>query len=367
MSKHARESAPDAAGSQEDKELTQSRRSVHRSTTDVMTRPEEKSSVKIDSAGERRVKARSRREARVGWAFMLPFAIAFIFVFVFPIISSIKEAFFRDGTGGAECENALYGCATGAADDVVHKTFVGLENFKFVFASEQFWRGMGRVFLFGIVQVPIMILAALFLAIWIDSKVIKRVTAFRLGYFLPYAVPGVVAALIWTYLYHPQLSPIVQGLQNLGVNVDFFSQNILLWSMANITTWTFTGYNMLIFLAALQAIPNELYEAARIDGATGWQIITKIKIPMVRGAALLAVLLSIIGTVQLFNEPTVLAVNNPWMGKDYTPMMMAYNTAVGGSLSPSGVGPASAISLVMALIAGVLAALYALLQRKVDK
>ena len=87
---------------------------------------------------------------------------------------------------------------------------------------------------------------------------------------------------------------------------------------------------------------------------------------MVRGALLLSVLLSIIGTIQLFNEPTVMETVNTWMGKDYTPMMMSYNTMM-GTLSPSGDGPASAVSIVMAIIAGVLAAIYALVQRKVSR
>ena len=193
-----------------------------------------------------------------------------------------------------------------------------------------------------------MIIAALALAIVIDSFVVKHVTGFRLGYFLPYAIPGVVASIIWVYLYNGQISPIVKGLAAIGVNVDFFNKNIVLGSMANITTWTFTGYNMLIFLAALQAIPHDLYEAARIDGANGWQIATKIKLPNVRGAALLAMLLSIVGTIQLFNEPQIMSTADPGISKSYTPMMMAMNTSQ-GTITPSGDGPASAIAIVMAL------------------
>lgn len=90
---------------------------------------------------------------------------------------------------------------------------------------------------------------------------------------------------------------------------------------------------------------------------------TKIKIPLVRGAALLAVLLSIIGTIQLFNEPTIMASANPWMGRDYTPMMLTYSSMM-GEISPSGSGPASAYSLLMAVIAGLLAVVYALVQRR---
>lgn len=118
---------------------------------------------------------------------------------------------------------------------------------------------------------------------------------------------------------------------------------------------------MLIFLAALQAIPTELYEAARLDGASGLQVALKIKVPLVAGAALLTVLLSIIGTIQLFNYPTIMATSQAWMGKDYTPMMMAYNTMMTFPGDPHG---ASAISIVMALIAGLLASVYAIVQRK---
>ena len=214
--------------------------------------------------------------------------------------------------------------------------------------------------------VPLMIIIALALAMVIDSFVVKHITGFRLGYFLPYAIPGVVASIIWVYLYNGQISPIVKGLAAIGINVDFFSKNVVLASMANITTWTFTGYNMLIFLAALQAIPHELYEAARIDGASGWQISMRIKLPNVRSAALLSMLLSIVGTIQLFNEPQIMQTADPGISKTYTPMMMAMNTSQ-GTLTPGGDGPASAVAIVMALIAGVLAMIYALVERKANE
>lgn len=219
---------------------------------------------------------------------------------------------------------------------------------------------MGRVALFGLVQIPLMIGSGLFLALLLDSFIVRRVAFFRLAFFLPYAVPGVIAAMMWAYLYTPQLSPFLEYLPD-GTN--FMAPNVIILSMANMTTWTFTGYNMLIFLAALQAIPRELYEAAAMDGATGFQVATRIKIPLMRGAALLAILLSIIGTVQLFNEPVIMQSVNQWMGNDYTPMMLAYNSLM-GQVTPSGSGPASAISLLMAIIAGALAAIYAFAQRQ---
>ena len=296
-----------------------------------------------------------KRESRTGWAFMAPFGIMFALVFILPICWAVYNSFFRQVSEG--------GGAFGGGE-LVNK-FVGLENFKYAITSEAFWAGVGRVLIYTLIQVPIMIIGALALAMLLDSFIVKHITGFRLGYFLPYAIPGVVASIIWMFLYNGQISPIVKGLAALGIDVDFFNKNIVLGSMANITTWTFTGYNMLIFLAALQAIPHELYEAARIDGANGFQIAMRIKLPNVRAAALLAMLLSIVGTIQLFNEPQVMSIADPGISKSYTPMMMALNTSR-GTLTPSGDGPASAIAIVMALIAGILAAIYAIVERKVN-
>lgn len=298
----------------------------------------------------------AKRENRTGWAFMAPFALLFAFVFILPIGWAIYSSFFRQVVSGG----GAYG-----GGELVNK-FVGLENFRYVITSGDFWAGVGRVVIYTLIQVPIMIIAALALAMIIDSFVVKHISGFRLGYFLPYAIPGVVASIIWVYLYNGQISPLVKGLAALGINVDFFADNIVLASMANITTWTFTGYNMLIFLAALQAIPHDLYEAARIDGANGWQIAMKIKLPNVRSAALLAMLLSIVGTIQLFNEPQIMQTADPGISKSFTPMMMAMNTSQ-GTLTPSGDGPASAVAIMMALIAGVLAMAYALVERKVNE
>lgn len=291
-----------------------------------------------------------RRLALTGWMFMLPFVLSFTVVFVVPIALAVRNAFFNqvaigDGLFGGGQENR----------------FVGLDNFAAVVADERFWRGMGRVVGYAGLQIPVMIGLALFLALILDSYLVRRVGGFRLAYFLPFAIPGIVAAMMWVFLYSPDVSPFVRYLPD---GFSFFAHSTVLLSMVNMTTWTFTGYNMLIFLAALQAIPHDLYEAARLDGATGFQVATRIKLPILRPAVLLAVLLSIVGTIQLFNEPSVLNVAAPWMGNDFTPMMMAYNSMM-GQITPSGSGPASAISIVMALIAGVLAAVYALAQRKV--
>lgn len=299
---------------------------------------------------------RARRESIAGWGFALPFFLSFVLVFLIPIFVSLYKSFFKLVPKGG----GLFGGGEST------EQFVGFLNYQEVLGNPRFWAGVGRVLIYALFQIPVMTLAALGLALLLDSFLTRHVTVYRLGYFLPFAIPGIVAAMVWLYLYTPEISPIVKGLASIGISIDFMSKNIILASMANMTTWTYTGYNMLIFMAALQSIPHDLYDAAYIDGANGWKVVRHIKVPMVRGALLLSVLLSIIGTIQLFNEPTVMETVNTWMGKDYTPMMMSYNTMM-GTLSPSGDGPASAVSIVMAIIAGVLAAIYALAQRKVSR
>ncbi|MDQ0614334.1 multiple sugar transport system permease protein [Microbacterium sp. W4I4] len=293
---------------------------------------------------------RARQESRTGWLFMAPFAALFLIVFLVPIIISVRAAFFSQKPSGG----GLFG-----GGELVD-TFVGFDNLAAAASNEVFWIGMGRVVLYAALQIPVMIIAALALALLLDSFLVRRPAFFRLSFFLPFAIPGVIAAMIWLYLYTPEVSPFIPF---LPAGVDFMAPGTILASMANMTTWTYTGYNMLIFLAALQAIPRELYEAARIDGADGFQISMRIKVPMVRGAALLAVLLSIIGTIQLFNEPVIMEGANSWMGLDYTPMMLTYNSMM-GEISPSGSGPASAYSLLLAVIAGLLAVVYAFAQRR---
>ncbi|MBB1484412.1 sugar ABC transporter permease [Tessaracoccus sp. MC1865] len=303
----------------------------------------------------RRWSRQARHQAISGWAFALPFFLAFCLVFIAPIVSSARSALFTMKASGG-----LYGGGT------MTEQFVGLENFRVAASNPAFWEGVGRVMLFGLVQIPVMIGVALLLALLLDSYLVRRPGFWRLSYFLPYAIPGLIAAIVWGYLYIPEVSPFADAFGSVQGSPFFLSPPVVLWSMANMTTWTYTGYNMLIFLAALQAIPGDLYEAARIDGASGWKITTQIKIPMVGSAALLAVLLSIIGTVQLFNEPAVVQTLATWMPNSYTPMMMAYNTMM-GQITPSGAGMASAISILMALIAGSLAIVYFLAQRRLQK
>src|SRR6185312_4921656 len=111
-----------------------------------------------------------------------------------------------------------------------------------VFADGNFYAGVGRMLLFGIVQVPVMLGLALVLALLMDSAVVRFKSFFRMAFFVPYAIPGIVAALLWGFLYDPNFSPIAKGIQGIGFSqFDFLGQGTILWSMANIVTWEWTG------------------------------------------------------------------------------------------------------------------------------
>ena len=272
------------------------------------------------------------------YLFFLPFGLVFLLFLIVPIFYAIYESLFRSQRSGL-----------GLGAPTIN--FNGLGNYLQIIHDPDFFAGVGRVLLFGIVQVPIMLGLALLLALLLDSTVVRFKPFFRLAFFIPFAIPGIIAALLWDYLYDPGLSPIVKGVSALGLgSPDFLGANAVLWSIANIVTWAWTGYNMLIIFAALQAIPTELYESARLDGASGWRIAWYIKIPLVAPALILTCVFSIIGTLQLFNEPQVLSVISNNISTSYTPNQYAYNTAFGNNNYYYG----ATIAVVLALVTCVL-------------
>jgi multiple sugar transport system permease protein len=275
------------------------------------------------------------------FAFVVPFVLLFAFVYVAPIIYSVVQSTFSvksSGLGFGEPETI----------------FVGIDNYTRALSSTGFWEALGRILLFGVVQVPVMLVAALVLALLLDSAAARWVSVYRALYFLPYAVPGVIAAVLWAYLYSPSISPIVDIGNALGVQLDFLAPSVVLWSMANITTWVFTGYNMLILFSALQAIPRDQFEAARLDGASEWRIAAFIKVPQVRPALVLTGINSIIGTIQLFNEPQVMHVIADSVDSAYVPTMLA----MGAAFNNNDFGYAAAISVLLAIVAGLISIVY---------
>lgn len=283
----------------------------------------------------RPARSRSRsRHARTGYLFLAPFFVIFLAVIVAPLLYAVYLSFFR--------QQLIGGTA-----------FVAFENYTRAFTDPLFLRGLARVGLFLVFQVPIMLLLALFAAMAIDSRRLWWPKVFRLGIFVPYAVPSVVAALMWGYLYGGQFGLWGQVGDALGVDLpNLLSSGWMLPSLANIVTWQFVGYNMLILYAALRAIPEDLYDAAEVDGAGEFRKVWSIKLPALRPALLLTVIFSIIGSFQLFNEPNVMQALAPSViTTSYTPNIYAYNLAFNGQLF----NYSAAISVVLGLVTIVIA------------
>ena len=134
---------------------------------------------------------------------------------------------------------------------------------------------------------------------------------------------------MWGYIYGPDFGPLAQIGEAIGLGAPpFFTETGIFFSIINIVNWEFIGYNMIIMYAALRSIPTELYEAARVDGASETRIALSIKIPSIRPAIMLTVIFSVIGTFQLFNEPALMRTLAPTViGTDWTPNLYAYNIA----------------------------------------
>ena len=275
-----------------------------------------------------------RPKALAPYLFLMPFVILFTLFYIVPILYAIYQSLFRSQRSGL---------GLGAAT----VSFNGLSNYLDVVHDPSFYSSIGRVLLYGIVQVPVMLIVALLLALLLDSAVVRLKAFFRVAFFVPFAIPGIIAALLWAFFYQPVFSPIDKAFQSLGLpGPDFLGPGTVLWSIANITTWTYAGYNMLIIFAALQAIPSDLYEAARVDGCTGWRLAWNIKIPLVAPALILTCIFSIVGTLQLFAEPQVLSAISNNISTDYTPVYYAYTTA----FSNNNYYYAAALSVVLAVI-----------------
>jgi multiple sugar transport system permease protein len=263
--------------------------------------------------------------------FLGPFVALFTLFYLAPIAYSVYQSLLkvkRVGTFGAP-----------------QQVFGGLVQYRQVLASDDFWSSVVRVLVFFAISIPVQLGLALVFALLLDSTVPRGRRFFRLVFFAPYAVPGVIAALVWAFLYVPALSPFPA----VAENVNLLGSGLVIFSLANVVNWVYTGYNMLIIYAALQAIPSDLTEAARMDGAGQVRIAWSVKIPIVAPALILTGVFSIIGTLQLFNEPTVFRLFSNAVSSNYTPNMVVYATSNVPNYSL-----AAAYSVVLALTTCVL-------------
>jgi multiple sugar transport system permease protein len=254
-------------------------------------------------------RARRRRSA-IGWLFVAPFGLVFLVFLIAPLAYALYLSLFKKALiGGTQ--------------------FVWFEQYAKAFTDPSFLEGVWFVIRFSVVLIPVQMLISLAIALVLDA-VTTRFTRFsRLMIFLPYAIPAVIGAIMWGFLYSKNFGPLGEIWGLFGATApDLLSKQLIFFGLMNVVTWQWAGYYMIILFAALQGIDPTLYEAARIDGASTWQITLRIKIPLIANALLLILVFALIGTLQFFNEPQVLKfLAAGSIGPDFTPNMYAYQQA----------------------------------------
>lgn len=233
------------------------------------------------------------------YLFLLP-ALAVIFIFFFlPVLAALLMSF---------TDFDIY-----SLGDISRARFVGFKNYCQLFKSPLFWKALRNTGYFVLVGVPLSICTSLLAALALNSKVIKYIPFFRLSFFLPVVTTLVAVAVIWRYIYHPRFGLFNYLLRLIGIGqIDWLGEPK--WAMPALiimTVWKGFGYNMIIFIAGLQNIPETLYEAARLDGANKWQEFRHITLPMLSHTTGFVVITTLIAYCQFFAEPYIMTDGGP--------------------------------------------------------
>jgi ABC-type sugar transport system permease subunit len=234
-------------------------------------------------------------------------------------------------------------------DGLSEMKWIGLNNYRFVFKDQIFWNAMKNTLLFAFVVSIAKNVAAFFLAILLNRN-IKLRTFFRTATFLPVTLAFVVAGMLWSWMYNP-IFGLINNFLKL-VHLEIFIQGwlsdpkIALWSIMFVDIWKWVGFHMVLFLTGIQAIPEELYEAARIDGAGRWQSLFHITVPLVMQVTIVSFLLSITGAfVSNYDLVYVMTGGGPFHSTE-----VALTWIVSTTTRYAAVGKGNAMSMIMFLI-----------------
>ncbi|MEU6140598.1 sugar ABC transporter permease [Streptomyces sp. NPDC047081] len=266
------------------------------------------------ASARRTRKAARRRQLGACGALMAPFFALLVTVFLIPVGTAVYLSFHSDDHPGLGFGNA-------------RTVFVGLRSYTAVLTDPTFLSGLGTVALYCLIYIPLMVLGSLALALLLDSGVVRLRASAQLGLFLPHAVPGIIAALIWLYLYTPGISPVIELFAKADITIDFLGLHTVLPSIVNIALWSNLGYNMVVFYAALQAVPREVIEAAVVDGAGPVRTALQVKTPLVRASIVTVAMFTLVWGLQLFTEPMLLSQSSPMINSRFSPSMYIYDAA----------------------------------------
>ncbi len=284
--------------------------------------------------------SREKSEFIWGWAFILPTMAGLIILNIFPIFSTIYQSFFKTGDFGKG------------------NIFVGFNNYAKVFADTEVWQALWNTIKYAIVEVPISIAISLVLAVFLNGK-IKGKGTFRTIFFLPMVAAPAAIAMVWRWLYNSEfglLNHILPGKTNWISN-----PNIAIYSIAVIGIWSIIGYNMVLFLAGLQEVPKDFYEAASIDGASGVQQFFNITVPLISPTIFFVLVTRVIAAMQVFDVIyMVIDNNNPALKKTQSLVCLFYKY----SFTQSNKGYGSTVVVVLLIVILLLTVLQMIGQKK---
>ena len=253
---------------------------------------------------KRKVTQREKSEFIWGWLFIAPTMIGLIVLNIIPIFQTIYQSFFKTGDFGRG------------------NIFVGGANYVKVFSDTEVWQALFNTLKYAVVEVPLSIIISLVLAVFLNGK-IKGKSTFRTIFFLPMVAAPAAIAMVWRWLYNSEF-----GLLNhiLPGKTNWISDpKIAIYSIAVIGIWSIIGYNMVLFLAGLQEVPKDYYEAAAIDGATGVQQFFSITIPLVSPTIFFVLVTRVIAAMQVFDVIyMVIDNNNPALNKTQSLVCLFY-------------------------------------------
>ncbi|PZO02665.1 MAG: sugar ABC transporter permease [Alphaproteobacteria bacterium] len=236
---------------------------------------------------------------RAAWGFVAPSLIAIAIFFVVPVFSALLLSL---------TDFDIYALA-----DLGNMRFVGLQNYERLLGNPLFWGAMRNTMWFCVLGVPLTIGASLLAAVILNARTVKWRPLWRVMFFAPYVTTLVATAVLWNYMLHTRYGVINWMITSFGLPaVDWLgSPNTSIPAILMFVVWKAFGYNMLIFLAVLQTVPDDLYEAARIDGAGPWARFQHVTLPAIAPTLLLVSIISVAGFFQLFAEPYVMTQGGP--------------------------------------------------------
>lgn len=234
-----------------------------------------------------------RRKTLVAWSFIFPNFVGFFIFTLIPVVFSFILAFMK-------------------WDSFNTPEFVGLKNFSRMLSDETFWISLKNTFLYTIGVVPLTLIFSLGLAILLNNK-IKGVSFFRTAFFFPYVTSLVAIAVVWNMLFHPTMGPINQILKVIIENPPGWtsSSDWALFAVVIVSVWRGMGYYMILYLAGLQGIPRELYEAASMDGANKWNQFMNVTLPSLRSTTFFVSVMLIINSFKVFDLIQVMTDGGP--------------------------------------------------------